>query len=82
MNGIRRFAGLSVLAALAASSTVAVSGVAFADDGESSNGSDGHAGAARSYCQSVGGSNNSYSGSGAVAPTQCLQGVGGGGGSY
>lgn len=83
MNLVRNLAGLSALAALAASSTVALGGVAYAESG-SSNGADGHAGTATSRCRSVDGSQPDMYGS--AAPTQCVvtQGVGGsgGGGSY
>jgi hypothetical protein len=74
----RRLAGVSMFAALAASSAVAVSGVALADDGgQSTNGADGTAGSAIAHCRSVGDSNSSSSQySQSPAPTQCQQGVG------
>lgn len=78
MAFVRSLAGVSVFAALAASSAVAVGGVALADDGgQSSNGADGKAGSATAHCRSVGDNNSSsnpYSQS--PAPVQCQQGVG------
>jgi hypothetical protein len=81
MNMVRKVAGLSALAALAASSTVALSGVSYAD-GESTNGTNGHAGTATSRCQSTNASQPDMYGS--PVPSQCVVtgGVGGSGGSY
>jgi hypothetical protein len=80
----RRLAGVSVFAALAASSAVAASGVALADDGgQSTNGANGKSGSATVHCRSVGdnkSSSNSYSQS--PTPLQCQEGVGAAGGSY